>query len=320
MRQRVMRLGCFTLVLIFVGVLVISVAAYELVARATPNCALIPSAQANTPANFTSDSTYRISEYENVTFASATDADDAPLTIHGFFIPATVIPEIDAATVIIVHGIGSCRREQTMLTAAGMLHHEGFNTLVIDLRNMGDSDRDNGRMGAGGKEYRDVVGAVSYLIDERGLSTDRIGIMGFSMGGATAIIAAGEDSRISAVWSDSAFADMDIVMDYLLSIVRLNVLKTPILLVAQILYGETPTRTDPVDYAPSLTDTPIFLVHSERDSSVIFENFTVLSSAFEANDVPYQTWVTQHAHVETINTERDDYARRLIAFFRSALG
>lgn len=319
MRQRIIRLGGFTLILGVIGMIIISVAAYELVARASPNCALIPSAQANTPANFTTDDNLLMPDYENVTFPSATQVSDATLTLHGFFIPTQGNPETASATVIIVHGIGACRRDPAMLTVAGMLHSAGFNTLVIDLRNMGDSDSDNGRMGAGGKEYRDVIGAIDYLVDTRGLSPEHIGVMGFSMGAATALITAGEDARVGAVWADSAFADMDIVMDHLLSQVRLNILKTPILLAARLLYGETPTETDPVDYAPALTRTPVFLVHSDRDRAVIFENFTVLSSAFDLHNVPYDAWITQSEHVDTINDQRDLYTQRLTTFFRDAL-
>ena len=45
-----------------------------------------------------------------------------------------------------------------MLTPAGMLWRNGFNVLLIDLRDTGDSTFQDGRSTIGNEEHRDVLG------------------------------------------------------------------------------------------------------------------------------------------------------------------
>ena len=44
-----------------------------------------------------------------------------------------------------------------------MLHRAGFGVLLIDLRNHGASDIDNGRWAGGSKEFLDALGAWDWL-------------------------------------------------------------------------------------------------------------------------------------------------------------
>ena len=53
---------------------------------------------------------------------------------------------------MVTHGLSSCKCEGAILVAAGMLHRAGFNVLLYDLRNHGQSDSDGGRTAMGNKE------------------------------------------------------------------------------------------------------------------------------------------------------------------------
>ncbi len=101
---------------------------------------------------------YFMPNYEEVSFRSRVDTS---LTIRGWMIPAATAT---APTVIVVHGLGSCKRDPAILLPAGMLHRQGFGVLMIDLRDQGDSSGEDGRYGAGSDEYRDVLGAWDWLI------------------------------------------------------------------------------------------------------------------------------------------------------------
>src|SRR5690606_40943724 len=81
---------------------------------------------------------YAMPSYEEVSFQSRMDG----IRIAGWFIPA---PETSENVVIVVHGIHSCRQDSTVLLPAGMLHQGGFNVLMIDLRNHGASEIQDGR-------------------------------------------------------------------------------------------------------------------------------------------------------------------------------
>ena len=60
---------------------------------------------------------------------------------------------------ILVHGLGGCKNAIDVLVPAGMLWRHGFSVLLIDLRNIGESDFVDGRSTAGNVEYQDVLGA-----------------------------------------------------------------------------------------------------------------------------------------------------------------
>jgi hypothetical protein len=126
--------------------------------------------------------------------------------IDAWFLPASNARSSPGSvqTVIIVHGIRVCKKHFTALVPSVILHRNGFNVLLIDLRNHGKSATaySSNYITFGSKEHLDVIGAVNYLKKRFG-DEHRIGIYGISMGGATALIAAARDDRISAIYLDS---------------------------------------------------------------------------------------------------------------------
>ncbi|HUG24197.1 alpha/beta fold hydrolase [Piscinibacter sp.] len=83
-----------------------------------------------------------------------------------------------------------------------MALHAGFSVLTIDLRGHGTSSP--ARLTYGARERHDVLGAVDWL---RAQGHSRIGLLGASMGAATALMAAAHEPAISALVVDSPFAD-----------------------------------------------------------------------------------------------------------------
>jgi pimeloyl-ACP methyl ester carboxylesterase len=102
-------------------------------------------------------------------------------------------------TVIIAHGINGNRSD--MLPRAPFLVRDGYNTLLIDLRDHGESG--GTYAGPGCVESRAILGAVKYL-QSRGY-TGPIAVMGHSYGAVAALYAAAQSPDIVAVISDSAF-------------------------------------------------------------------------------------------------------------------
>ena len=80
--------------------------------------------------------------------------------------PGTYRARLGAPVVIVTHGLNGCKCDPNALTVAGMLHRNGFNVLLYDMRNHGQSDIDNGRAAIGNKEFQDVLGAWDWLIAE----------------------------------------------------------------------------------------------------------------------------------------------------------
>ena len=109
---------------------------------------------------------------------------------------------------ILVHGLGGCKNCIDVLMPAGMLWRNGFNVLLIDLRDMGDSTFEDGRSTIGNEEHRDVLGAWDWLVKEKGFDPKRIGLFANSLGGANANYAFSEEPRIAALFLQSTFGNL----------------------------------------------------------------------------------------------------------------
>lgn len=311
--KRLRRLLLFFIVVSFIGMLVLSTLIYHTMTRANRHCGTTTSTPASFSAPRVDTAPFQMTDYEDVEFPGVDG-----ITLRAFFIRASENSD-DAPTVIIVHGINACRRDKFSLLPAGILHNAGMNALVMDLRNMGESDGDNGHMGMGSKEYQDVIGAVDYLVDERGIPAEHIGVYGYSMGGATALIAAEFDPHIQAVWADSAYADIHILIDNLLDEVNLNLLKAPILFMGRLLFRDDVTRYPPVARVAALGERPVYLVFGRADRLVQGDNVERFEDALTANNVPYTVWMTDSAHVETPLDHPAEFETRLVDFFTQAL-
>ncbi|MCY3773581.1 MAG: alpha/beta hydrolase [Gemmatimonadetes bacterium] len=122
-------------------------------------------------------------------------------TTDGVKLAAWYIPnDTGRGTVIYCHGHTNHRGQ--MLDQAAFLHENGFSGLLIDFRRHGDSDGDLTTFGY--YEWRDVQAALRYAVDERGEEGPVI-LWGISMGAATALLTAAEESEIDAVIAESSF-------------------------------------------------------------------------------------------------------------------
>lgn len=288
--------------------------AYDIVSRVDPLCNDPANERQYTPAQFQQagfdTQPYLIDSYQEVSFPSR----DANVTLSAFYIPAN---DADAPAVIVVHGLSACKRQSSSLVAAGMLNRNGFAILVIDLRDMGDSEIEDGRQSAGTKEYRDVLGAWDWLVTVKGMKPERIGLFGYSLGGASSIIAAGEEPRVAAVWADSAFADIEIIIDDLLIKYGLpQPIKWTALMTGRLMSGDDLTAYKPVEELSKFGDRPLFIVHGDADTMVPVYHATLLKEAAKTANVPAQSWIVAGSrHVESMFDSPLEYEAKLVEFF-----
>jgi dipeptidyl aminopeptidase/acylaminoacyl peptidase len=130
--------------------------------------------------------------YEDVTFTT-----DDGVTLSGWLIPAS---RTTRATVVLMHGY-SWNRLPWLAGFVPWLQRR-YNVLQFDFRGHGGSD--DALITLGTLEQRDVAAAVHFLAG-RGLGP--IALMGVSMGGSVAIMAA-PDLPVAAVVADAAYADL----------------------------------------------------------------------------------------------------------------
>jgi len=201
-----------------------------------------------------------VSSYLSVEFPSR----QSDITSRGWYIET----DRKAPSVVLTHGIRSAKNDAIILIAAGMLAHNGFNVLLYDIRNHGESDKDNGRVAAGNKEYKDVLGAWDYLVKVKGFSPDRVGLYAISLGAGTSLMAFGQEPQVAALYVDSPFLNLpEIIKAELARNNYPTLLWTPATLMAR-LSGENLLAQDPANAINNDNGRPIYVVHGTADTRV----------------------------------------------------
>jgi len=253
---------------------------------------------------------YLMPSYETVSFPAREDE----VNISAWLVKSEAPTD---KVVIVVHGGDVCRRNTSVLLPAGMLVNNGFDVLLIDLRNHGDSEVVTGRFTAGATEYRDVLGAFDWLKGQ-GYAPEKIGVMGVSLGAATSVDAFGTEPTIAALWADSAFADFSSVIDDQLAMNGVpRFLRSGIMLVAS-LDGTDLNAVVPVEAITHIEGRPVAIVQGTADEWI---NVAAAYRLYEASGQNAEMWIVEGTrHVEAMFVYPDEYAKRMVGFFNKALG
>ena len=245
--------------------------------------------------------------YEEISFPSRVDS----LTLKGWYIRVGE----EQPVIIMVHGAGGNRASGSTLELAVDLVDEGYNVLMFDLRGHGESE--GAHLSAGYYERHDLLGAVDYL-ESRGVTS--IGVLGFSLGAATAILTAGEEPRISAVVSDGCFADLtEIINREATKRGGLPGWFTPgYLFMNRVMYGVDLNAVRPIDAVSKIAPRPIFFIHGASDDFVPPAHVNRL---YEASNNPSNlVWIVPNAkHIEAYKIASVEYVEKVTAFFNKEL-
>jgi len=247
-------------------------------------------------------------KYEDVVFSSRVDE----ITLRGWYLPAKDSERI----IIMVHGEEMHRADPSinMLGIASGLVEHGYNVLMFDLRAHGESDGD--RISAGYYEKRDLLGAIDYV---KGRGFESIGILGFSMGGATTIIATAENLDVRCIVTDSSFADLKSLMEteFQKRTKFPEFLLTPMLFMVKIMFGADFGAVKPIELVSKIAPRPIFFIHGEQDTNVPLEHAYRLQQA--SQNPENQLWIApQASHVEAYRNHPIEYMTRITVFFDEA--
>jgi uncharacterized protein len=247
-----------------------------------------------------------IFDYQSVTFPSSDG-----LTLRGWWVPST-----NGAVVIFVHGHAGNRQNQ--LDDAEILVSAGYGALLFDLRNNGESDGDLTTFGL--YEVDDVMAALEFVKSQPGVDPARIGVLGQSMGGATALLAAAQSPDIKAVAALSAYTSME--DNIKTGVERLAGLPVFPFAPMVIFWGQWESGIDitqvrPIDIISSISPRPVLIVHGERDGLIPVENGKAL---YEAANDPKQLYLVSNAgHESFLPKAGVAYAEMLIDFFNQYL-
>ena len=202
-----------------------------------------------------------------------------PVTIttdDGVKLAAWLLPRPGAPAVVLLHGYPAEKADLLPIAAALAPR---FTVLLLDQRYFGAS---GGRATTiGYRERGDLRRTIDFLAT-RGFN--EVGVFGFSLGGAVALLTAAEDPRIRAVAAYAPFADLKTLGYELYG--WLWVLKYPFVALLRgwslLFLGHDITAASPERAAAALS-IPVLIVASREDEQIPFEHTERLRRALAGN-------------------------------------
>lgn len=244
--------------------------------------------------------------YERVSFSSGDG-----LRLSGWWLPQ----ERPRGVVVGCHGHGG--RKDDLLGIGTSVWRAGYSVLLFDFRGRGESDPWPQTLVS--REVDDLRAALAYASGRE--PGARIGVIGFSMGAAVALLAAAEDERIAAVVSDSAFTSgRDVVAHGVRSALRIA--PEFLLLAADEVvhrrHGYRFSQVRPIDAVGRIAPRPVLIIHGEGDTTTPVEHAHRL---YAAAGEPRELWVVPGVeHCGAYFCDRPAYCQRVIGFFDQYLG
>ena len=224
---------------------------------------------------------------------------DGGKRLHGWLMPAQTSAAGPHPAIVHVHGNAGHVAGHAELSE--FLSQAGFSVLVFDYRGYGRSDTD-GRL-TRAKLLADTHAAIDYLRSREDVDPERIGMLGYSLGGVIGLACAAERQEIRAVVACAPFSSWK-------AIAR-NHLGPAGALLAR-------AGVDADDAARRLGDRPLLIVHGTADEVVPVEHARRLEAAAKAAQVPVEALIVEGAdHVDVLDPARVRSA--VIGFFRTAL-
>jgi len=234
-------------------------------------------------------------KYEEIIFKS-TDG----VKLSGWFIPNNKTK----ATIIVMHGYPA---DKANLLGIAEFLSKDFNVFLFDFRSFGKSEGKYTTVGY--LEKNDLLGAIEYLEKEK--NKTKLGLYGFSLGGAVALMT--NHKNIKAIVTDSAYAKLRNMIEHMYG--PFFILKYPLAYLTK-LYGMIFLRinvdkVNPMDNIKNL-EIPILIIHAEKDSQIPLKEAYLLHEANKKTEL----WIIEgvdHGMSHTINPK--EYEKRVVKFF-----
>jgi uncharacterized protein len=244
-------------------------------------------------------------------------------TIRGWLIPG---PPGSSAAIVAAHPRAGDRR--AFLAQVPFFHGLGLSVLLFDFREHGASDGAGRGMSLGYREAQDISAAVDFI--KREAAVERVAVIGQSLGGSSAILAAAQDSSIDAVIADSSIASFN---DYIYdmgeqAIADSRVLRglplpprpswwpAPVVSLTAARIG-APRITAPIDVIAQISPRPVLLIHGTADEAVDAAHSRAL---YDRASGPKELWIVPGgSHCRAFSEFPAEYTSRLSAFLRQSL-
>jgi dipeptidyl aminopeptidase/acylaminoacyl peptidase len=220
----------------------------------------------------------------------------------------------EPALVIVFHGYG--RDHTRAWRYAQFLNGAGYGVLTVDFR----SSRARHRMPTtlGHHELADAEATLAWVRSQPGTRGARIAMLGESLGASVALVLAARHPEIAAVVADCPFATgrraVEDAMERWAHMPR--AFAGLACWTGRAWTGCDPCALNVLAAAESLGSCPLFFIHAVHDDRFSPEQARDLWRAAGAKD---ELWLLDVGHNEGWQLHREEYERRVLAFFDRAL-
>lgn len=245
--------------------------------------------------------------YESIQFMSRT----RDVQLKGWFLPSST--EQKDRTLIFADGYAQNRlqKELPALSLAKSLINDGYNVVMFDFRDCGESGGTETTVGQ--LEKQDLLGAMDWVKQHH---PSKVGLIGFSMGATTSLLAAADDPSIVGVIADSPFNNL---LPYLKDNMSVwsHLPKIPfttlILDILPPLTGMHPEEVNALSAVDRIYPRPVLFIHSQTDKDIPYMNS---ESLWEKHKDRFQFWETTGVgHVGSYAKFKAMYTAKVESFF-----
>ena len=235
-------------------------------------------------------------KYENVSFTTSDK-----INIKGWLITS----ETANSTVIIGHGYPFDKGN--ILPVAKFLYPD-YNLLLYDHRYFGESSGSITTVGF--REVEDVKAAINFVYKRFGKNKS-VALYGFSLSASAMLMA---KPQVNAIVADSPYADLDRMINHVYRI--FGPLKFPFVLTTNVL-ANIFLKLDPKEVSPALAikniNTPILVIHGEKDTQIPVENAYALKESNPNIDL----WIVKGVdHGWAYALYKEEYESRIKDFLK----
>jgi hypothetical protein len=225
------------------------------------------------------------------------------VTLDGWYVPSR-----NGAVVLAFPGRGQGQDE------ARFLAEHGYGVLMFDRRGEATSEGDPNAVGW--SSTKDIEAAIDFVRQQPGVDPDRVGAIGFSVGGEMLLQAAAGNDDLRAVVSEGAgirsyreAGEADSAERWI---------GWPIWAISTAglaLFSDSLPPANLKDVVAGIAPRPVFLIHAERG-----QGGEMLSAEYaDAIGSSAQEWRTDSSHVSGYAAHPEEYERRVTDFFDDAL-
>lgn len=228
------------------------------------------------------------------------------VTLDGISIRAWYYPGKNGVAILASGGMGGALGEN--LPAVGFLLRQGYGALQIDSRACA---KPASPVTLGGKEALDLAAGVDFLKSRPEVKD--VGVLGFSMGAASAVRAAAQHLEIVAVAAEGGYFNLG--NDFVEPGSRQSPLRNLFLYTIASAYwlqsGVNPWEVSPIDDLPRLSPRPVLLIYGEKEAAS-----GRASAQFAAAGEPKVLWIVPGGdHGSNYRMAQQEYERRILEFF-----